>query len=197
MPVMVGYIRETRYGHTYEEQHAALQDARVEKRLIWADRLKNQKALLAPVEQRDGAIKSLREGEILVVYGLDKLGTSLRDLADQIAKVAERGATVRDLLIQEELPDAATTVKAIEMALRAKHAYDTERLGPANAKRRAEGKMGGRPLSLANPNSDAVKAARLYWDDPHLSEKRAAQLAGYSVSTMRRHLKGRRTTASQ
>lgn len=195
MPVMVGYIRETRYGHTYEEQEVALFEARVEKRLVWADRLKNQKALLAPVEQRDGAIKSLREGEILVVYGLDKLGTNLRDLGDQIAKVAARGATVKDLSIQEELPDATTSVKAIEMVLRAKQAYDIERLGPANAKRRAEGKMGGRSPRLSS--YDAIKAARVYWDNPALSEKRAAELAGYSVSTMRRHLKERRVNVPQ
>ena len=190
MPVMVGYIRETRNGHTYEEQEKALLDARVEKRLVWADRLKNQKTITAPVDQRDSAIKSLREGEVMVVYGLDKLGTNLRDLAVQIEKVAAQGATVRDLTIQEELPDAATSAKAIKMVLRAKQAYDIEKMGPANAKRRAEGKIGGRSPRLSGP--DAIKAARVHWDNPDLSEKRAAELSGYSVSTMRRHLKERR-----
>jgi hypothetical protein len=89
------------------------------------------------------------------------------------------------------LPDAATSIKAVEMVLRAKQAYDTERMGPANAKRRAEGKMGGRLPRLSGP--DAIKAARVHWDNPDLSEKRAAELAGYSVSTMRRNLKERQT----
>ena len=78
--MLVGYARISTPDQHLDRRHDALAQVRCEK--TFADTVSGAKAARPGLQQ---ALASLREGDTLVVWKLDRLGRSLRDLITIVA----------------------------------------------------------------------------------------------------------------
>jgi DNA invertase Pin-like site-specific DNA recombinase len=95
MSMLIGYARVSTHDQTLDLQKDALEKAGCE--LTFTDTISGTKAKRPGLEQ---ALAYLREGDILVVWRLDRLGRSLRDLIDTITTLHERGIGFKSLTEQ-------------------------------------------------------------------------------------------------
>ncbi|MGG7519797.1 recombinase family protein, partial [Allorhizobium undicola] len=75
-------------------QHDALVGAGVEERQIYSDRVSGKK------DERPGleaCLKALRDGDVLVVWKLDRLGRSLHHLVKTVTNLTDRGVGLKVL----------------------------------------------------------------------------------------------------
>jgi DNA invertase Pin-like site-specific DNA recombinase len=90
--MLVGYARVSTTDQNLDLQHDALQQARCEK--IFEDTRSDAKAERPGLQH---ALAYLREGDTPVVWKLDRLGRSLRDLITIVADLETRGIGFKSL----------------------------------------------------------------------------------------------------
>jgi DNA invertase Pin-like site-specific DNA recombinase len=90
--MLVGYARVSTTDQNLDLQHDALQQARCEK--IFEDTRSDAKAERPGLQH---ALPYLREGDTPVVWKLDRLGRSLRDLITIVADLETRGIGFKSL----------------------------------------------------------------------------------------------------
>jgi hypothetical protein len=167
-----GYTRERR-GLAPDEQRKSLKasgiDLGVDHPAIYED-VFDRRGKPGPLSQRALAIKSLREGDELVVHDAATLGKDLEDISKAMVEIGRRGAT---LIVwtptQREYewhPDAAEIValanEAAAVLLSEKH----RRAGAKKAHLGAQPKLVG----------DVLNVARQAWADPALTANQAADV---------------------
>src|SRR5258706_9854756 len=94
MSRIVGYARVSKLEQSLDLQKDALLKAGVKKQLLFIDKVSGMK------EERPGLAKcfeSLRHGDVLVVWRLDRLGRSLPHLVSIIKDLKERGIGFRSI----------------------------------------------------------------------------------------------------
>ncbi|BBA36243.1 resolvase domain protein [Methylocaldum marinum] len=144
--MLIGYARASIFDQTLAQQHDALSGAGCAR--IFEDRITGSKAL-RPGLSRVFAVA--RSGDVLVVWRLDRLGRSLRDLIDLMGKLKRRGIGLKSL--QESIDTTSDSGKAIFPLFDALAEFERNlnrertraRLNAASA----EGRRTGRPKRLA------------------------------------------------
>ena len=129
----------------------------------------------------------LREGDVLVVWKLDRLARSLKQLIDTAEDLKARGIGLISLTdaIDTSSPGGMLVFHMLGAIAEFERALIRERTtaGLAEAKRR--GKRGGRPRSLTPKD---VSAARALMADGSLTAKEVAARFGVSKATLYRYL---------
>ena len=90
--MLIGYTRVSTQDQNLDLQQEALKQAGCER--IFEDRMSGGRA------ERPGlrmALELLREGDMLVVWKLDRLGRSVKNLVDLVGDLAARGVQFRSL----------------------------------------------------------------------------------------------------
>jgi DNA invertase Pin-like site-specific DNA recombinase len=90
-PTLVGYQRVSTDDQNLELQQDALLGAGVHTERIYEDMLSTDRPGL------EFAIRACREGDVLVVWRLDRLGRSLKDLIAIVERLEERRVGLRSL----------------------------------------------------------------------------------------------------
>lgn len=136
----------------------------------------------------DEALAYLREGDVLVVWRLDRLGRSLQHLIETVALLEERSIGLQSL--QESIDTTTSGGKLIFHIFGALAEFERqlirERTQAGLASARARGRKGGRPKSL-----DAKKVGLLYrlYDEKEHSIQEICNLVGISKSTLYAYLR--------
>ena len=91
--MLIGYARVSTHDQNLDLQQDSLYAAGCEK--IFMDELSGAKAARPGLQQ---AMDSLREGDVLMVWRLDRLGRSLRNLLELVEKLKERKVGFRSIL---------------------------------------------------------------------------------------------------
>lgn len=91
---LVGYARVSTEDQDLGMQIEYLRRAGVQEDNIWAEKVSGVKAKRP---QRDLALIDAREGDVIVVYKLDRLGRSFRELLQIVGDLEERGVGFRSL----------------------------------------------------------------------------------------------------
>ena len=144
-------------------------------------------ATRGPLPARDELIAFARHGDVLIVWRLDRLGRSLRDLVELVAILSERGLELRSL--RESLDTTTPAGKltfhifAALAEMEAEILRERTQAGLAAARRR--GKKLGRPRAL---NPVQVQMARTLMANPKLSADKVAEQLGVHRSTLYRSL---------
>ncbi len=99
--MLIGYARVSTHDQNLDLQQDALQKAGCEK--IFLDELSGATAARPGLQQ---AMDALREGDVLVVWRLDRLGRSLRNLIDLVGQLDETKIGFRSL---QEAMDTSTS----------------------------------------------------------------------------------------
>ena len=180
--MLIGYARVSTYDQKLRTQRDALRAAD-------CDRIFEEKHSVArgPLPARESLLAFARPGDVLVVWKLDRLGRSLRDLVELVAILNERGVELRSL--RESLDTTTPAGKLTFHIFAALAEMETEvlrertRAGFAAARRR--GKKLGRPRALS---PDQVEMARTLMVNPKLSAAKVADQLGVHRSTLYRSL---------
>lgn len=181
--MLIGYARVSKLEQDTELQMSALRKAGVRK--VFQEkrsggRMTHRVQLLALLEQ-------LRDGDQVVVYKLDRLARSVRDLLNIVDRIESIGATFRSLT---EVFDTSTP--AGKMAF---HMLGAVAEFERNLIR--ERSMAGLEIARANgvrfgrtPALSEVEAKRMVaqWETQRYSKTELAKMHGVSVSTVKRTL---------
>ncbi len=135
-----------------------------------------------------------RDGDVIVVHTLDRLGRTVRDTLNLIHQLRERGIGVRNLAgpirVDSASPDdpmAQLAVVLLALFAQMERTYTLERAAHARAVATAKGRRAGRPSVVSV--SQLVHAVHLRQDGHTIAEITAA--TGLARSTLYRHLPAR------
>ncbi len=133
------------------------------------------------------ALDYLREGDVLVVWKLDRLGRSLKHLIDTVTALDERGIGFKSL--QENLDTTTSGGRLVFHIFGALAEFERElireRTMAGLAAARARGRKGGRPRKL---DARKVALARTMLQDPNVSVSEVARTLGVDRGTLYRAL---------
>ena len=184
--MLIGYARVSTQDQTLQLQHDALTDGGCEK--LFREKLSGTRTTL-PV--REKLLAFARKGDVVVVWELDRLGRSLRDLIDVVNSLQDRGVGLRPL---QEAIDTTTPAGKLTFHIFAALAEferdmirERTRAGLADAHKR--GVAIGRPRALT---PEQILMAEAMTADPAISTHvQVAEQFGIHRSTLYRHLNAR------
>lgn len=132
-----------------------------------------------------------REGDVIVVHTLDRLGRTVRDTLNLIHELAERGVGVRTLAdpikVDSSDPDdpmAQLAVVLLALFAQMERTYAMERAAHARAVATAKGRRVGRPVLV---DADQLAYAAHLRDSGHTIAEIVAK-TGIARSSLYRHL---------
>ena len=184
--MIVGYSRISHFSQDHAAQNDALEKAGCERLFIETGTGANtDRPELAKM------LDFLRPGDTCLVYRLDRLSRSLRDLLGLLDRFSEREIGLRSVT---EAIDTATPSGKLAlhmMAAMSQHEIESLKLRTAagRAAARARGRVGGRPRSL---DDTKLRIARALMTDGLLSMAEIAEQVGVAPSTLYRTLPGGR-----
>jgi DNA invertase Pin-like site-specific DNA recombinase len=153
--VQLGYARVSTGHQSLDQQLDALTAAGVEPKRVYSDKLSGTSTR----EQRPSLAALLdyaREGDAVVVVGIDRLGRNAAEVMTTIRELGERGIVLRSLREGIDTSNATSRMVAGVLASLAELELELgrERRAAAREARRARGQHIGRPKAL-----DEKKAA--------------------------------------
>lgn len=152
---VLGYARVSTGHQSLDQQVDALVGAGVDRARVYSDKLSGTSTR----EQRPGLAALLdyaREGDVIVVVGIDRLGRNAAEVMTTIRELGQRGIVLRSLREGIDTSNAAGRMVAGVLASLAELELELghERRAASREARRARGQAIGRPKAL-----DASKAA--------------------------------------
>lgn len=182
----IGYVRVSTHEQTLDLQLDQLRAAGCDPDHIHVDRVSGSSRGL----ERPGLAKALayaRAGDQLVIWRLDRMGRSLRDLIDQVANLEQAGIELVSL--QESIDTATPAGRAMfqicGVFAEFERNLNRERTLAGLAAARARGRKGGRKRKVSDAQLD--RAAELMREG-RLTVREIARLSGISTNTLYRHL---------
>jgi DNA invertase Pin-like site-specific DNA recombinase len=186
--MLIGYARVSTQDQTTDLQNDALTKAGCER--IFAEKASGAKADRPELAK---ALEFMREGDTLVVWKLDRLARSMRQLIETVEDLRRRKINFHSIT---ENIDTSTAAGELHFHLfgalaQFERSLIKERVNAGLTAARARGRIGGRPAV------DAVKlthAETLIRGGESISK--AAKLAGIGLATLKRHRNGSKTSAN-
>ena len=184
--MLIGYARVSTDDQNLDLQTAALTAAGCER--VFTETASGAKADRPALAE---ALAFMRDGDTLVVWKLDRLARSLRQLLETIERLDDAGVQFRSLTeaIDTTTPGGRLVFSVFGAIAEFERALIVERTNAGLAHARSKGRIGGRPKKMT---ADDVQAAQALLAQLSVSE--TARRLGVSVSTLRRHV--RLSTAS-
>lgn len=143
--------------------------------------------------QLAAALDYMREGDTLVVWKLDRLARSIKQLIETVEGLEKRGIGFRSLTetIDTTTPGGKLVFHVFAGLAEFERSLIRERTRAGLDAARARGKKGGRPPKL---NADDLKAAKALLADPEINVEEIARRLGVSSATLYRHMPAPRAT---
>jgi len=189
--MLIGYARVSTDDQNLDLQRDALTNAGCNR--ILEDRLGGAKA------ERPGlkaALDYARQGDDLVVWRLDRLSRSLKDLIELVSLLESKGIGLKSL--HESLDTSSSSGKLIFHIFGALAEFERnlirERTYAGLQAARARGRKGGRPKSL--DFDKRVLAVRLYDERLHTVDQ-ICKLMGISKPTLYKYIESQREVTSK
>ena len=181
--MFVGYARVSTTDQTLDLQHDALTKT-------GCTRIFTDTASGAQTERKGltEALAYVRPGDTLVVWKLDRLGRSLKDLITRITQLNDRKIGFKSLT--EQIDTTTSGGKLIFHIFGALAEFERdiikERTQAGLAAARIRGKLGGRPKALS---PEKIKLARKLYADTSTSVREICNMLGISRHTLQRYVK--------
>lgn len=180
--MIIGYARVSTHDQNLDSQLDALQKADCEQ--IFQEKItgksKDRPELLS-------CLKALRKGDVLVVWKLDRLARSLKDLVEIISDLNEREIGFKSLT--EAIDTTSATGRLVFHIFGAlaefEHSLIRERTIAGLDAARARGRKGGRKPSMSEKD---IKKAKAMLNDPQITKTEVAKHFGVSRVTLNNSL---------
>lgn len=152
----IGYARVSTDDQTLDLQRDALKRAKCGE--IYEEHVSGKSSAGRP--QLEGCLKSLREGDTLIVWRLDRLGRNLADLVSLIAELEQRKINFASLTekIETRSPAGRLVFHVFAALAEFERNLIRERTVAGLNAARARGRMGGRPAKLSPKEIKTVRA---------------------------------------
>ncbi len=176
--MLIGYARVSNDDQNLDLQRDALSRAGCRK--IYEDRISGAKAARPGLT---AALDAARAGDVLVVWRLDRLGRSLKDLIELVGTLDRQGVGLQSL--QESIDTTSNSGKLIFHMFGALAEFERnlirERTHAGLTAARARGRKGGRPKAL-DPTKRRL-AVKLYHERQHTIDE-ICEMMGISRPTL-------------
>ena len=180
----IGYIRVSKQEQNEALQRDTLKEAGCEK--YFSDRMTGEKFERKGLEE---LLAFVRSGDTVIVWKLDRLGRSLKDLIETLNLFKDRG--IDFISLTEQIDTTTPGGKLIFHLMGALAEFERdlirERTNAGLAAARARGRVGGRPRKLPTDGKAAL-ALRLVEDAKHSIDDICSTL-GISRSTFYRYVR--------
>ncbi len=176
--MLIGYARVSTHNQNLDLQRDALEAAGCERVIV--DTMSGAASARPGLAQ----VKDiLRAGDTLVVWRLDRLGRSLRDLIDWVTYLDESGIGLRSLqeAIDTTTPTGKLTFHIFGALAEFERTLIRDRTQAGLAAARARGRKGGRPQSL--DRDKRALAVRLY-EERQMPIAKICAMMGISKPTL-------------
>lgn len=187
--MLVGYARVSTHDQDPTLQRVALQE-------IGCEQIFEETASGAQRDRPElsAALNYMRKGDTLVVWKLDRLARSVRQLIETVEGLEARGVGFRSMTenIDTTSPGGKLIFHLFAALAEFERGLIRERTLAGLASARALGRTGGRPRSLTDRDMVMVKALLA---DERISVAEAAKQVGISPATLYRYLPGGRNSA--
>jgi DNA invertase Pin-like site-specific DNA recombinase len=189
--MQVGYARVSTQDQKPELQLDALKAAGCEK--IFEEKASGAKRYRPELM---AALDYLRKGDTLIVWKLDRLARSIKQLIETVEMLEQRGIGLRSLT---ECIDTTTSGGRLVFHIFAALAefernIIRDRTTAGLEAARARGRVGGRPRALSETD---LAAARALLADPAITTKQIAERLGVSLSTLYKHIPAARAVVTR
>lgn len=181
----VGYARVSTREQNLDLQIDALNKAGCN--IIFSEKISSSKER----KELERALEYLREGDIFVVWKLDRLARSLKELVLMISSLSERGIEFKSL---SDAIDTTSSLGKCQLGIFASLAqYESDiikertRAGLEAARKR--GKVGGRPKGLSEEAKRKKRLAVKLYEDPTIAIDDICKATELSKATLYRYLK--------
>lgn len=153
----MGYARVSTAHQSLDQQQDALLSAGVDAERLYVDKLSGTTSK----DERPGLTALMdyaREGDVIVVTGIDRLGRSLIEVMTTIRDLGERGIVLRSLREGIDTSNATGRMVAGVLASVAELELELgrERRAAAREARRSRGQPTGRPKALTSSQREQV-----------------------------------------
>lgn len=178
----IGYTRVSTVAQTLDQQNQALEAAGATK--IFSDTMSGAR------DDRPG-LKALmeyaREGDVVVVWKLDRLGRNMLHILATVKELIDRGVKLISTSdgIDSSTPAGRMMIGVLGSLAEYERELTKERTALKRAASRAKGTKFGRPRKVANP--EHVSTAKRMRTDGHTA-KDIAKYLGVSRATLYRYL---------
>ncbi len=166
--MLIGYARVSKAdgSQSLDLQRDALLAAGVDESRLYSDRASGK------TDERPGleaCLKALREGDVLVVWKLDRLGRSLHHLVKTVTGLSEHGIGLKVLTGQGAQIDTTTAAGRLSFGIFAALAeFESELIRERTVAglraARARGRKGGRKPALTKAQVRTIQAAMAHRD---------------------------------
>jgi DNA invertase Pin-like site-specific DNA recombinase len=184
--MLIGYARVSTNEQNLDLQRDALRNAGVKATDIFTDKITGTKAERPGLE---GALSHLREGDIFVVWRLDRLGRSLKHLIEAITELHSRGVAFQS--ITENIDTSTATGQLVFHLFGALAEFERnliqERTIAGLQAARARGRKGGRPK--LNPSLSKIAMAKKLYADKTTAISDICKTLHISRATLYRYIK--------
>lgn len=180
--MLIGYERVSTADQSLDPQTDRLKQAGCEK--FFNDISSGAKADRPGLDE---AIDYAREGDVIVVVKLDRLGRTLKHLIATIEDLHERG--IGFMSLDDGIDTTTSTGKLMFHIIGAIAEFERdlirERTNAGLSAARARGRKGGRPIK---GTSDKIRQVKAMSQDGTVTIKEACKVVGISRDTFYRHL---------
>lgn len=181
--MLIGYARVSTDDQNLHLQHDELKKAGCEK--FFDDKITGSKIERPGL---DAAIDYAREGDVIVIWRLDRLSRSLKDLIQVVGDLESQGIGLRS--INESIDTTSSSGKLIFHIFGALAEFERnlirERTHAGLKAARARGKMGGRPKKLTD---EKAKLAQDLYNEKTRTITQICELVDVSKPTLYKYLK--------
>lgn len=187
----IGYARVSTKDQNLDLQKDALEKAGCKK--IYSEQVSGAKI---ERKQLDELIKQVRKGDIIVVWKLDRLGRSLRDLVNLISRFQAMEVGFKSLQdsIDTTTPTGKLTFHLFAALAEFERDIISERTKAGLKSARARGRLGGRPKGLSKQAQNKSRLAESLYKEKELSIKEICDYLSISKPTLYRYLRHRNIT---
>ena len=180
--MIIGYARVSTHDQNLDSQLDALQKADCEQ--IFQEKItgktKDRPELIS-------CLKAIRKGDVLIVWKLDRLARSLKDLVEIITDLNQREIGFKSLT--EAIDTTSATGRLVFHIFGAlaefEHSLIRERTIAGLDAARARGRKGGRKPSMSEND---IKKAKAMLSDPQITKTEVAKHFGVSRVTLNNSL---------
>lgn len=184
--MLIGYARVSTDDQNLELQLDALNQAGCEQ--VFEDRQSGAKAARPGLEK---ALEFARKGDSIVVWRLDRLSRSLKDLIEMVNSLEAEGIGLKSL--HESIDTSSSSGKLIFHIFGALAEFERnlirERTQAGLKAARARGRLGGRPKALSEEKQEL--AVKLYDEQQH-SIDQICEMMGISKPTLYKYIEAAR-----
>lgn len=186
--MILGYARVSTKDQNLTLQIDALEKAGCDRDNIFQEKVSGAKANRPELKKM---ISQLRKDDVVVIWKLDRLGRSLRDLVNLVTEIQAKGAGLKSLNDRIDTTTAHGKLTFHLFAALSEFERDiiSERTRAGLESARARGRKGGRPKGLSKKAKDKAIVAKTLYEQEQMSVNEICNYLDISKSTLYKYLR--------